>query len=234
MQYQRIVLKLSGEALAPTQNLRIAHDHLTHYVNEITEAYQTGVELVLVLGGGNLWRGREAHTLGIQPTEAHYMGMLATMINSLALRDVLGQRGIPTLLMSRLPMPTVCPSYSPIKATEALEEKKIVILGGGLGNAFFSTDTAAITSALSLRADVLLKGTKVEGVYPQDPTKHPESTPYTDIALSEGYKQKLHVMDMTAITLADENNFPVVVYNARKSGYLARIIQGEKLGTRLS
>lgn len=234
MTYKRIVLKLSGEALAPAQSLGISQHHLTHYADEITAAHQLGVELALVVGGGNFWRGKEADTLGISPTEAHYMGMLATMINSLALRDLLRQRGIPTLLMSRLPMPSVCASYNPIQAKEALATQKIVLLGGGLGSAFFSTDTAAITNALALDADVLLKGTKVEGVYPKDPAQHPESSPYAHISLSEVYEKKLKVMDITAIALADENNFPVIVYHAGQKGYLKRILQGEKLGTQLS
>lgn len=233
MHYQRILLKLSGEALAPDKSSGFMKEKLTHYTDEIVQAYQTGVEIAIVIGGGNLWRGNQAASLGINPTEAHYMGMLATMINSLALRDALQQKNVPVTLMSHLPMPTISAAYNPTQAISSLTQKHIVIIGGGLGNPYFSTDTAAVATALSLQANILLKGTKVEGVYPQDPTLNPTSKPYTQLPLKDIYTKKLHVMDMTAAALAQENNLPITVYNAYKKGYLKRLLQGEKLGTQL-
>lgn len=233
MSYRRIVLKLSGEALKPTPNLGIDQAKLDHYAAEIAAAHQAGIEIAVVMGGGNFWRGTQAADTKIHPTEAHGMGMLATVMNSLALRDALRQRGLPTLLMSHLPTPTLCTSYDPIQALGALQARKIVLLGGGLGTAFFSTDTAAVTSALSLQADVLLKGTQVEGVYAADPRQTTPCEHYQELPLAEAYRKELRVMDMTALTLAHEHRLPIIVYNAQPKGYLVRILEGEKIGTRL-
>ncbi|MEM7361694.1 MAG: uridine monophosphate kinase [Bacteroidota bacterium] len=233
MNYRSIVLKLSGEALAPTDRLGIDQEKLAHYTQELSDAYQTGVQLILVVGGGNLWRGKDAGTLGITTTEGHHMGMLATMINSLALRDALRQSGLPVTLFSRLPMPTLCPAYQVKEALQAVEERHIVMVGGGLGVAHFSTDTAAIATALDLRADICLKGTRVDGVYPKDPALHPEGVPYEQVSLATVWEQKLRVMDMTAISLAQDNELPIIVYNAQKKGTLKKVLEGGREGTLL-
>lgn len=233
MTYQRIVLKLSGEALAHSPQLGIKADKLALYTKEIVEAYETKTQIIIIIGGGNLWRGKNADALAIKPTEAHIMGMLATLINSLALREALQQQQIPVTLLSRLPVPTVCPAYQPNHALQALAQNNVVIVGGGLGNAFFSTDTAAITTALDLEADICLKGTKVDGVFPTDPILNPESKPYDEITLATAYEKKLHVMDMTAFSLAQENKMPIIIYNAQQEGSLKRILYGEKIGTLL-
>ena len=185
------------------------------------------------MGGGNLWRGKEAATLEITTTQAHHMGMLATMINSLALRDALGQRKVPVTLFSRLPTPTLCPVYRVKEALQAVKDRHLVIIAGGLGAAHFSTDTAAMAAALDLQADVCIKGTKVDGVYPKDPVLHPESVPYKEISLAAVWEQKLRVMDMTAISLAQEHKLSVVVYNSQKQGALKRVVEGAQVGSLL-
>ena len=231
MSYQRILVKLSGEALAAPAPYGISQKGLSHYTQEIKNAHQAGVEIAIVIGGGNLWRGKQASSLGIDDTQAHYMGMLATLMNGIALRSSLSMAGVPTTLLSKLPMGTVCESYHPAQAIHYLTQKKVVIVAGGLGIAHFSTDTAAAAAALALKADLLLKGTKVDGIYPSDPVDTVGAKPYKKLSYKDIYEKKLQVMDMTAITLAQEHHLPIIVYNARIPGHLRRIIQGETLGT---
>lgn len=233
MHYARILLKLSGEALGSDKATAFNKERLAHYTHEILQAYRKGVEIAIVIGGGNLWRGKEAASLGIGPTEAHYMGMLATMMNGLALRDALQGQKVPVTLMSSLAMPTLCPSYNPGQAISALSQKRIVIIGGGLGTPYFSTDTAAVSCALSLQVNLLLKATKVDGVYAQDPALNPKAKRYRQLPLKDVYTKNLQVMDMTAVTLARMYKLPITVYNACKKGYLTRLLAGERLGTQL-
>ncbi len=231
MSYKRVLVKLSGEALAAPAPYGISQQGLSHYTQEIEKVHQAGVEIAIVIGGGNLWRGKQASSLGIDQTQAHYMGMLATLMNGIALRSSLSQAGISTVLLSKLPMGTVCETYHPAQAIHYLTQKKVVIIAGGLGIAHFSTDTAAAAAALALKADLLLKGSTVDGIYPTDPVGTSGIKPYKKLSYQEIYEKKLHVMDMTSITLAQEHHLPIIVYKARTPGHLSRIIQGEALGT---
>ena len=231
MHYKKILLKLSGEALAGHQSFGIAPDLLTHYTKEISKAYRSGITIAIVIGGGNIWRGEKSKTLGIERVPADYMGMLATMINSLALHNALTQQGIPTRLMSQVPMQSICEAYSRAKALQYLQKNYIVIIGAGLGKPYFTTDTAASLSAIELGVDVLVKGTNVDGIYSADPKKNKQATRYTELNIEQVLQKKLQIMDMTALTLCTEQHLPIIVYNATKKDRLMQVLTKKELGT---
>lgn len=231
MMYKKILLKLSGEVLAGDQGFGIAPVPLAHYVTEINQAHKAGVTVAIVIGGGNIYRGKQTKELGIERVATDYMGMLATVINGIALHNVLLQEGIPARLMTRIPMQTVCEAYNRNKALQYLENRKVVIISGGLGKPYFTTDSTAGLSGIELGVDVLLKGTNVDGIYSADPKKDKQAFLYKEIGVEEVLAKKLKVMDMTALTLCAEEHLPIIVYNSTKPGRLMQVIQKEQVGT---
>ena len=231
MKYKRIVLKLSGEALMGQEEFGIEQSQLESYAQSIKEVVDAGIELAIVIGGGNIYRGLQAEKSGIDRVQGDYMGMLATVINGLALQNVLEKSGIFTRLVSAIKMEQICESYIRRKAIRHLEKGRVVIFSAGTGNPFFTTDTAASLRAIEIEADIILKGTKVDGVYSADPVKDKSAVRYESITFSEVYDNRLKVMDMTAFTLCNENNLPIIVFDMNKKGNLLRVVQGEKVGT---
>jgi uridylate kinase len=231
MKYKRIVLKLSGEALMGKKQFGIEQSQLESYAESIKEVVDCGIELSIVIGGGNIYRGLQAEKSGIDRVQGDYMGMLATVINGLALQNVLEKTGIYTRLVSAIKMEQICEPYIRRKAIRHMEKGRVVIFSAGTGNPFFTTDTAASLRAIEIGADVILKGTKVDGVYSADPVKDKTATRYESITFSEVYDNRLKVMDMTAFTLCNENNLPIIVFDMNKKGNLLRVVQGEKVGT---
>ncbi len=229
MQYQRILFKLSGELLAEQGGGGISTQRLSFYAEEIRNAYELGVSIIVVVGGGNIYRGRKRNN--IPHIRADQMGILATIINGIALQSALDALSVPTRLMSALTVEKVCPSYSPSQALRHLHKNRVVILVAGLAQPHFTTDTAAALRAIELQADALLKGTKVDGIYTEDPLKTDKAVLLPQVSFSEAYKRKLRVMDTTAFTLCEENNLPIVVFDATPKGQLVKIIQGESIGS---
>lgn len=231
MKYKRVLLKLSGEALMGKKNFGIDHDILFQYSQEIKNALQTGVELAIVIGGGNIFRGIQQENGNIDRVQGDYMGMLATMINSMALQSSLENIGLFTRLMSAIKMEQIAEPFIGRRAKRHLEKGRIVIFGAGTGNPYFTTDTAASLRAIEIGADVILKGTRVDGIYTADPEKDANAKKYVNISFSEVYEKGLNVMDMTAFTLCNENNLPIIVFDMNKPGNLSKIIKGEPIGT---
>ena len=231
MKYKRILLKLSGEALMGDKQFGIDNDRLAQYANEIKTIVDKGVECAIVIGGGNIFRGVQAEEGGMERTQGDYMGMLATVINAMALQSSLEKIGIDTRLQSAIELKQIAESFIRRRAMRHLEKGRVVIFGGGTGSPFFTTDSAAALRAVEIEADVILKGTRVEGIYSSDPEKDPSATKYEDISFNEVYEKGLKVMDMTAFTLCNENDLPIVVFNMNEGGNLKRIIEGEKVGT---
>jgi uridylate kinase len=229
--YQRVLLKLSGEVLAGGGAHGIDEGIMGALADEIQEVSRSGVQVGIVPGGGNIFRGLAASTRGMDRVGADYMGMLATVINALALQHALEERGVDTRVMSAIEMVRVCEPYIRRRAVRHLEKGRVVVLAAGTGNPYFTTDTAAALRATEIGADVVLKATKVEGVYSADPVAHPEATYYPRITYGEVLEQGLAVMDLTAITMLKENRLPLVVFNVQQRGNLARIVQGEAVGT---
>ena len=209
----------------------IDNDRLAQYANEIKTIVDKGVECAIVIGGGNIFRGVQAEEGGMERTQGDYMGMLATVINAMALQSSLEKIGIDTRLQSAIELKQIAESFIRRRAMRHLEKGRVVIFGGGTGSPFFTTDSAAALRAVEIEADVILKGTRVEGIYSSDPEKDPSATKYEDISFNEVYEKGLKVMDMTAFTLCNENDLPIVVFNMNKGGNLKRIIEGEKVGT---
>lgn len=231
MKFKRILLKLSGEALMGNQQHGIDPLRLTEYTNEIKQVVDKGVQVAIVVGGGNIFRGIHGANKGFDRVQGDYMGMLATIINSMALQGELEKQGMKAKLLSGLAIDPIAESMSRSKAIEYLESGKVVIIAGGTGNPFFTTDTAAVLRAVEIKADVVLKGTRVDGVYTADPEKNPNANKYDTISFSEVYEMNLNVMDLTAITMCKENNLPIVVFNMNIKGNLLRLLEGEKIGT---
>ncbi|MBC7919522.1 MAG: UMP kinase [Ferruginibacter sp.] len=229
--YKRIVLKLSGEALAGGQGFGIDSSILQRYAVEIKKVVENGTQVALVVGGGNIFRGVEGEHSGIDRVQGDYMGMLATVINAMALQSVLESIGQFTRLMSGIRMEQVCEPFIRRKAVRHLEKGRVVIFGAGIGNPYFTTDSTASLRAIEIEADVVLKGTRVDGVYTADPEKDLSATRYSNISFDEVYRQGLNVMDMTAFTLCKENDLPIIVFDMNKPGNLLRVVQGEKIGT---
>jgi uridylate kinase len=231
MKYKRILLKLSGEALMGEKNFGIDPNRLQQYTHEIKKVKDMGVEIAIVIGGGNIFRGVQAEKSGMDRVQGDYMGMLATLINAMALQSALEQAGMYTRLMSGIKIESVCEPFIRRRAIRHLEKGRIVIFGAGIGNPYFTTDSTASLRAIEIEAEVVLKGTRVDGVYSADPEKDPSATKYETITFHEVYEKNLNVMDMTAFTLCQENNLPIIVFDMNKDGNLHELVKGEKIGT---
>lgn len=231
MKYQRILLKLSGESLMGDQAYGINGDRLNEYAQEIKAVVDMGVQVAIVIGGGNIFRGLKGASEGMDRTQADHMGMLATVINGLALQSACEAAGVKTRLQSAIEMDKVAEPFIRRRATRHLEKGRVVIFGGGTGNPYFTTDTAATLRAIEVDADVILKGTRVDGIYTADPEKDASATKYESISFKEVYEKGLNVMDMTAFTLSKENDLPIIVFDMNKPGNLQALLQGEKVGT---
>ncbi len=229
--YKRILLKLSGEALAGTQGSGINTAVLTQIAQDVKIAHETGVEIGLVIGGGNIFRGVAASAQGMDRASSDYMGMLATCINALALQDALEKAKVPTRVQSAIEMAEIAEPYIRRKAIRHLEKGRIVIFAAGTGNPFFTTDTAASLRAMEINAEVLMKATKVDGIYDKDPAKHTDAKKYDKISYIDVLKQGLQVMDSTAISLCMDNKLPIMTFDLAKPGNILKAICGEKIGT---
>jgi uridylate kinase len=231
VKYKRILLKLSGEALMGEKQFGIDNNRLAQYASEIKEIHELGVEIAIVIGGGNIFRGLQAAEGGMERTQGDYMGMLATVINGMALQSALEVTNIKTRLMSAIKMEQIAESFIRRRAVRHLEKGRIVIFGAGTGNPYFTTDSAASLRAIEIEADVILKGTRVDGIYTADPEKDSTATKYSSITFNEVYEKGLNVMDLTAFTLCNENKLPIVVFNMNSPGNLRRLVEGENVGT---
>ena len=234
MKYNRILLKLSGEALLGKNSYGIDNDRLVVYAEEIKEIHKQGVEIAIVIGGGNIFRGLTGSKDGIDRVQADYMGMLATVINGLALQNALENIDIPTRLQSAIKMESIAEPFIKRKATRHLEKGRVVIFASGTGNPYFTTDSAAVLRAIEINADVILKGTRVDGIYSEDPEKNEEAIKFDDISFEETIRKGLKIMDTTAFTLSKENKLPIIVFDINTKGNLTKIIMGEKIGTKVS
>lgn len=231
MVYKRILLKLSGEALLGDRSYGIDPKRIAQYAKDIKSILDLGVEVAIVIGGGNIFRGVSAASNGIDRVQGDYMGMLATVINGMALQSSLEEEKIQTRLQTAIKIEAVAEPYIKRKAVRHLEKKRVVIFGGGTGNPFFTTDSAAVLRAIEVSADVILKGTRVDGVYDSDPEKNEKAVKFDLISFSDVIGKNLKVMDSTAFTLSQENNLPIVVFNMNKPGNLLKVIKGDKIGT---
>jgi uridylate kinase len=231
MKYKRILLKLSGEALMGDQQHGIDPNRLNQYAEEIKKVKDKGVEIAIVIGGGNIFRGVDGEKSGIDRVQGDYMGMLATVINAMALQSSLEKHNMFTRLMSGLKMEQVCEPFIRRRAIRHLEKGRVVIFGAGIGNPYFTTDSTASLRAIEIEAEVVLKGTRVDGVYTADPEKDKTATRYTNVSFQEVYEKGLNVMDMTAFTLCQENNLPIIVFDMNKPGNLQKIVEGQDIGT---
>lgn len=234
MKYNRILLKLSGESLMGTQSYGISPEMLSQYAADVKQVVEKGCEVAIVIGGGNIYRGLSGAAKGMDRVQGDYMGMLATLINSMALQAELEKQGIATELLSGLAIEPICKEMSRRRAIGAMREGKVVIIGGGTGNPFFTTDTASTLRAIEIKADAILKGTRVDGVYTADPEKDPTATKYANLSFAEAMGKKLKVMDLTAFALCEENDLPIYVFDMNKPGNLLRVVEGEPVGTLVS
>lgn len=231
MKFKRILLKLSGEALMGDSSFGISPDMIKYVATEVQAVQEQGVQLALVIGAGNIFRGVAGAALGMDRASADNMGMLATMINSLAVQDALEQVGVPCRVMSAFSMPVVCEPYIRRRALRHLDKGRVVIFGAGTGNPYFTTDTAGVLRALEIGADVLMKATRVDGVYDRDPEKYPDAARFDSLTYNRILQQDLRVMDAAGISLAREENLPILVFNMKTAGNIARAAAGEKVGT---
>src|SRR3569833_922686 len=231
MGYKRVLLKLSGESLMGDKSYGIDNNQVLQYANDLKAVKDTGMEIAVVVGGGNIFRGLSAEKSGMERAQADYMGMLATVINCMAMQNALESFGVETRLQSAIKMEQICEPYIRRRAMHHLELGKIVIFGAGTGNPYFTTDTAASLRANEIKADVVLKGTRVDGIYTADPEKDPTATRYDEITFQEVFDKGLNVMDMTAFTLCHENKLPIIVFDMNKPGNFMKIAEGEHIGT---
>ena len=231
MKYKRILLKLSGEALMGDKNYGIDSNLLEKYSSQIKKLHGSGIEIAIVIGGGNIYRGIEAEESGINRVQGDYMGMLATLINSMALQSHLEKLECDTRLMSGFNIDQVCEPFIRRRAIRHLEKGRIVIFGAGLGKPYFTTDSTASLRAIEIEADIVLKGTRVDGVYDFDPEKVKEAKKYSELSFNEAYEKNLNIMDMTAFTLCKENNLPIIVFDMNTPNNLYNVIKGKKIGT---
>lgn len=231
MKYKRILLKLSGEALMGDKQFGIDNNRLSQYANDIKTIVDMGVEVAIVIGGGNIFRGLQAAEGGMDRVQGDYMGMLATVINSMALQSALETHGVMTRLQSAIKMEAICEPFIRRRAVRHLEKGRVVIFGAGTGNPYFTTDTAASLRAIEIEADVILKGTRVDGIYTADPEKDKTATRYSKVTFTEVYEKNLQVMDMTAFTLCQENKLPIIVFDMNKPGNLKSLVEGVEVGT---
>ncbi|MBL1280593.1 MAG: UMP kinase [Fluviicola sp.] len=231
MKYKRILLKLSGESLMGDKAFGIDNNRLKSYAQQIKEIHDAGVEVAIVIGGGNIFRGVQAEEGGMDRTHGDYMGMLATMINSMALQAALESAGMHSRLQSAIEMKAIAEPFIRRKAVRHLEKGRVVVFGAGTGNPYFTTDSAASLRAIEINADVILKGTRVDGIYSADPEKDPNATKYDMISFDDVYAKGLNIMDMTAFTLCKENNLPIIVFDMDTPGNLLKVVKGEQVGT---
>ena len=231
MQYKRILLKLSGEALMGNRQYGIDPDRLKMYAEDIKQLTDKGVEIAIVIGGGNIFRGLAGASKGMDRVQGDHMGMLATVINGLALQGALEDEGIPTRLQSAIKINEVSEPFIRRKALRHLEKGRVVIFGGGTGNPYFTTDSAAVLRAIEIKANVILKGTRVDGIYTSDPEKDAKATKFDFISFEDVLKKGLKVMDTTAFTLSQENHLPIVVFDMNTRGNLLKVVAGENIGT---
>ncbi len=229
--YKRILLKLSGESLMGDSNYGIDPKVISQYAQDIKAVTDLGVQVAIVIGGGNIYRGMNEAETGIERAQGDYMGMLATVINGMAMQSGLERAGMYTRLQSAIKMEQIAEPYIRRRAIRHLEKGRVVIFGAGTGNPYFTTDTAASLRAIEIQADVILKGTRVDGIYTADPEKNPTATKFETITFSEVYQKSLNVMDMTAFTLCQENNLPIIVFDMNKIGNLLHVIMGRNVGT---
>ncbi len=233
MKYNRVLLKLSGESLMGEQSYGISPDMLAQYAFDIKAVVEKNVQVAIVIGGGNIFRGLSGAAKGMDRVQGDYMGMLATLINSMALQTELEKQGLRTELLSGLAIEPICKEMSRKRAIEAMEMGKVVVIGGGSGNPFFTTDTASALRAVEIQADVILKGTRVDGVYTADPERNPNAAKYTSLTFQEALSKKLKIMDLTAFALCEENNLPIYVFDMNTTGNLLKVVAGESIGTEI-
>ncbi|MBL6657391.1 MAG: UMP kinase [Flavobacteriales bacterium] len=231
MKYKRILLKLSGEALMGDKQFGIDTEKLTSYANEIKNVVDLGVEVAVVIGGGNIFRGIQVEGEGLDRVQGDYMGMLATIINGMALQSALEKAEVETRLLTAIKMEQIAEPFIRRRSMRHLQKGRVVIFGGGTGNPYFTTDTAATLRAIEIEADVILKGTRVDGIYSADPEKDKSAVKYDNISFKEVYEKGLNIMDMTAFTLCNENKLPIVVFDINKKQNLLKMLQGESIGT---
>lgn len=231
MKYKRVLLKLSGEALMGSLQYGIDNERLKEYANEIKKVVDEGCEVAIVIGGGNIFRGLAGAAFGMDRVQGDYMGMLATVINGMALQGALEDIGVMTRLQSAIEMDKIAEPFIKRRATRHLEKGRVVIFGAGTGNPYFTTDTAATLRAIEIGADVILKGTRVDGIYDSDPEKNASAVKFNSLSFKEVFEKGLKVMDMTAFTLSHENNLPIIVFDMNKEGNLLSLIKGENIGT---
>ncbi|MBT8377814.1 MAG: UMP kinase [Ignavibacteria bacterium] len=231
LKYTRVLLKLSGESLMGSQGFGIDNTVLDYLAEEIHKTHESGVELGIVIGGGNIYRGLSASSQGIDRATGDHMGMLATMINSLALQNAIEKKGITTRLMSAIKMEAIAESYIRRRAIRHLEKKRIIIFGAGTGHPYFSTDTAASLRAVEINADVIVKGTRVDGVFDSDPEKNSKAFRFDNISYLDVLKKNLRIMDLTAVSLCQENDLPMIVFNMSVPNNLLKLVKGEEIGT---
>ena len=234
MHYKRILLKLSGEALMGNLQYGIDPERLKEYAQDIKAITATGVQVAIVIGGGNIFRGVAGASKGMDRVQGDHMGMLATVINGLALQGALEDQGIPTRLQSAIKINEVAEPFIKRKAVRHLEKGRVVIFGGGTGNPYFTTDSAAVLRAIEINADVILKGTRVDGIYSSDPEKNSDAVKFEFISFEDVLKKGLKVMDTTAFTLSQENELPIIVFDMNTRGNLMKVISGEKIGTKVN
>lgn len=234
MHYNRILLKLSGEALMGTLQYGIDPERLKEYAQDIKDITATGVQVAIVIGGGNIFRGVAGASKGMDRVQGDHMGMLATVINGLALQGALEDQGIPTRLQSAIKINEVAEPFIKRKAVRHLEKGRVVIFGGGTGNPYFTTDSAAVLRAIEINADVILKGTRVDGIYSSDPEKNEDAVKFDFISFKDVLKKGLNVMDTTAFTLSQENQLPIIVFDMNTRGNLMKVISGENIGTKVN
>lgn len=233
MKYQRILLKLSGEALMGSNAYGIDPKRIGEYAQEIKALHQQGVEIAIVIGGGNIFRGMAGSSQGVDRVQGDYMGMLATVMNGLALQSALENIDVPTRLQTALKIEAVAEPYIKRKAVRHLEKNRVVIFSAGTGNPFFTTDSAAVLRAIEINADVILKGTRVDGIYTEDPEKNKGAIKFDTLSFEEVLKRGLKVMDTTAFTLSQENKLPIIVFDMNTQGNLMKVVSGENVGTRV-
>ena len=229
--FKRVLLKLSGEALQGDEGYGISPPILESIASQIKDVVELGIELGIVIGGGNIFRGVAASAQGMDRASADYMGMLATVINSMALQDALEAQGLETRVLTAIEMQEIAEPYIRRRAMRHLEQQRVVIFGAGTGNPYFTTDTAASLRAMEIHAEAILKATKVDGIYDSDPMKNPDAVKFDDLTYLEVLQRDLHVMDSTAISLCRDNNLPIVVFNLHEKGNIRRAVMGEKIGT---
>lgn len=231
LKYKRILLKLSGEALAGDKEFGFSEEVLANFAEEIKKVYEQGIQIAIVIGGGNIFRGAHLSTTGVERSTGDTMGMLATIMNGLALQSAIELKGVSTRVMTSINMPQVAEPFIRRRAIRHLEKGRVVIFAGGTGNPYFTTDSGGALRAVEINADILAKATKVDGIYDKDPMKYNDAIKYDDITFEEAINKDLKVMDMTALSLCRENNMPIIVFNSLENGNILKMAKGEKIGT---